>query len=199
MRQLFTLLLAGVITLYGQGVMAAPDKFEFDKAHTNILFSVNHLGLSNFFGQFNDFDGHVVFDQEKPANSKVEITIRTASVDTDVPDLDKHLLAEDFFDAAKYPDIRFKSNTVVKAGRNRYHVIGDLTLHGVTRQVTLLATLNYAGDHPLSKFLDKYKGAYYAGFSATAVIRRSEFGITSYVPNVADEVKIVIETELRRR
>jgi polyisoprenoid-binding protein YceI len=195
MRQLSSLLLAGVITLYGQGVMAAPEKFDFDKAHTNILFSVNHLGLSNFYGQFNDFDGQVVFDQEQPANSKVEITIKTASVDTDVPDLDKHLMAEDFFDAAKYPDIRFKSNTVVKAGRNRFHV----TLHGVTREVTLLATLNYAGEHPLSKFLDKYKGAYYAGFSATAVIRRSEFGITSYVPNVADEVNILIETELRRR
>ena len=72
-------------------------------------------------------------------------------------------------------------------------------MHGITREVTLRATLNHAGDHPLSKFLEKYKGAYYAGFSAVAVIRRSEFGMMTYVPNVADEVKIRIETELRRQ
>lgn len=199
MRNQVSALAAGMIAFFSHSAMATPENFEFDKAHTNILFAVNHLGLSNFYGQFNDFDGNLVFDQEQPANSKVEVTIRTASVDTDVPKLDEHLLAEDFFDAARFPTISFKSKTVSKVSKSRYHVLGDLTLHGVTREVTLLATLNHIGEHPLSKLLEKYKGAYYTGFSATAVIRRSEFGIESYVPNVADEVNIRIETELRRK
>ena len=198
MKPVISILLA-VVTGWSTNVLAAAEQYSFDKDHSNILFSINHLGLSDFRGQFNRFDGKVVLDQENAANSSVSVTIQAASIDTDVEELDKHLRGADFFDTDKYPTITFTSTKVSKVSRNRFRITGDLTMHGVTRPVTLRARMNYVGDHPLGKFLDKYKGAYYAGFSATMSVQRSEFGIDRNVPILADEVDLTIEVELKRQ
>ena len=199
MKRLITGSTLTLLMAASAGVNAAPETYSFDKPHTNIMFSVGHLGLSNFKGQFQEYDGTVVFDQEDVTNSSVRVTIKTASVDTDVAALDEHLLNADFFDAEKYPEIRFESTKVEKVYKDQFYITGNLSMHGVTKAVTLTARLNYAGPHPLAKFNEKYKDAYYAGFAAETTLRRSEFGIDRYVPMVSDEVRLIIDVELRRQ
>ena len=178
--------------------VSAADTYKFDKPHTKILFFWNHVGLSNQSGRFDDFEGELVFDQEKLENSRVEVTIKTASVDTDVPALDEDLLSENFFNASKHPTITFVSKQVRQTGTKTGQVMGDLTANGVTKPVTLDVTFNFKGVHPLSPYLEKYKDAEYVGFSARARVLRSEFGLGRFAPLTSDEIDIVIETEMRK-
>ncbi len=189
--------LAGAFTL-GGGVAQAADSYGFDKEHTKILFAYNHVGLSMQYGRFGDFDGQVVFDQENPANSKVDVTIKAASIDTWVPALDDHLRSADFFDVEKFPEITFRSTEIRRTGKNTGQVVGDLTIKENTKPVVLDVTFNFAGEHPLSPYLDKYKGAQYASFSAQTKILRSDFGVEQFAPLTSDEIEIIIETELRK-
>ena len=176
----------------------AADTFTLDKGHTKVIFKWNHLGISDQYGRFKDFDGTLVFDQEKPENSRVEVTIKTASVDTDVPALDAELIGENFFNAKKHPEITFVSTAVRRTGARTGKVTGDLTINGVTRPVTLQVTFNFAGEHPLSGFLPTYKDAYYTGFSARTTVLRSEFDVAAFAPMTSDAIDIIIETEMRR-
>ncbi|MCR9257395.1 MAG: YceI family protein [Alphaproteobacteria bacterium] len=184
-------------------LVAAPAKavetYAFDKAHTNILFAINHLGLSEFYGQFQDFDGTVTFDPADPTKSAMDVTIQATSVDTDVAALDEHLRNEDFFNVAQFPEITFKTTEIRRTGETTGEIVGELTMLGVTKPVTLDATMNFNGTHPLSGVLPYYKDAHYLAVSAETVVKRSDFGMTYLVPNVGDEVKIIIETELRRQ
>ena len=129
------------VAALGSGTAAqAAGTYNFDKGHTKILFFWNHLGMSNQSARFDDFDGTVVFDPEKLENSKVDVTIKTASVDTDVPAFDDHLKSADFFNAEKHPEITFVSTAVRKTGQETGQVVGDLTINGVTKPVTLDVT-----------------------------------------------------------
>ena len=123
-----------------------------------------------------------------PAASSVQVSLPLAMLDTHVPALDKHLKEPDFFNADKYPVVTFKSTAVQPLGGNKFKVTGNLTVHGVTKVVVLDATLNKIGPHPMSK-------AQSIGFDATASIKRSDFGMGAYVPNVSDAVNIRITTE----
>lgn len=118
----------------------------------------------------------------------MQVTIPLDGLDSHVPDFDEHLKSADFFDAAKYPNITFKSTKVEAAGANKLKVTGDLTVHGVTKPAVLDVNINKVGEQPMAK-----RAA--AGFDATTTLKRSEFGIGKYVPNVSDEVKIRITTE----
>ena len=171
---------------------AAPEHYDFDKRHTSILFFINHLGFSYVQGEFLDYDGELVFDPDDVANSRLRVAIKTASVDTDVDKLDDHLRNQDFFHVDKFPAMTFVSTKVEKTGDNTGRVTGDLTILGVTRPVTMEVRLNKAGEHPVYK-------KWAAGFSATATVKRSEFGMTYGVPMIGDDVRVVIETELHRR
>lgn len=194
-------------TLFGAALLAAgmtaaqaaPDSFTFDKTHTKVMFSYFHVGMSTQYARFDTVDGDVVFDVEKPENSKVSVTIDPASVDTDVKPLDDHLKAEDFFNVAKYPKVTFVSTEVRKTGTKTYQIVGNLTMKGKTHPVTLDATLNHLGDHPLAGFIKAYAGATFAGFSARTRIRRSDFDLGLYAPLTSDVVDIIIETELRQK
>ncbi len=188
------LLLASVFAL-GLGVSGAqaePVEYVFDTSHTSIEFYVNHMGFSNFQGEFQTFDGTLVFDEAKPQDSRVEVVIEANSIDTDVAALDKHLKSADFFDVAKFPNLTFKSKSIEITGDKTGIITGDLTMHGVTKKVALNVTLNKAAPNPMTK-----KAA--VGFSATATLQRSDFGISTYVPAVGDEVKIRIETEAQAK
>lgn len=175
----------GLSTTFAQ---AEPVQYAFDKDHTSIVFHVNHLGFSNFQGEFQQFDGTLVFDADKPQNSSVEVKVDVNSVDTDVAKLDDHLKSPDFFDANKFPSMVFKSKSIDVTGEKTGKITGDFTMLGVTKEVTLDVTLNKAADHPMMKVPA-------VGFSATGKIKRSDFGMNTYVPAVADEVVISIETE----
>lgn len=167
---------------------ATPVTYKLDPNHTMVLFSWNHFGFSNPTANLGIGEGTLVYDAAKPANSSVEVTLPLANLDTHVSALDEHLKKPDFFDAAKYPVVTFKSTKVEPLGGNKFKVTGDLTVHGVTKPVVLDATLNKAGMQPMLKVPA-------VGFDATGTIKRSDFGVGAYVPNVSDEVQIRITTE----
>jgi polyisoprenoid-binding protein YceI len=153
--------------------------------HTRVLFSVSHMGFTTWYGDFTQAAGALELDPAHPADSRVEVSLPTASVSTTNAVLDGELKGPDWFDAARYPTISFRSRQVTVTGPGRADVAGDLTLHGVTRPVTLHARFNAAGVNPLDK-------TYTAGFEAHGSIKRSEFGVTKYVPLVGDDVDLII-------
>ncbi len=167
---------------------AAPQTYKIDPGHTSVVASWNHFGFSNPVANFGGADGSIVYDPANVGASSVNVTLPLASLDTHVPKLDTHLRSSDFFDAEKFPTITFKSTKVESAGENKLKVSGDLTVHGVTKPAVLDVTINKVGEHPMAK-----QPA--AGFDATTTLKRSEFGVGAYVPNVSDEIKIRITTE----
>lgn len=176
--------------------LAAPEvpvtAYAFDKEHTSIGFSVSHLGYSNMVGRFMEYDGQFTFDEKNPKKSSVDVTIRPAGVSTISTKLDEYLQGADFFNTAKFPDVRFTSTAIKITGAKQADITGNLTLLGVTKPVTLKARFNKAEPNPISQ-------QYIAGFSADAVVKRSEFGMSKYVPMVGDEVRIHIEVEAARQ
>lgn len=166
--------------------------FAIDKSHARIVFSYNHLGYSTSYGLFTEFAGQLKFDPKAPANSALEVTVDMNSIYTTVPKLDEHLKTADFFDVAKYPKATFKSSKVTVTGPTTGTITGDLTLHGVTKPVTLAATFNGGGMNPAAKVYD-------LGFNATGEVKRSEFGLGAYVPMVGDDVALTISAEFHRQ
>ncbi len=179
--------LLGVTT----AAQAEIEQYKFDTVHTQIIFFVDHLGFSKSEGEFIDFDGGFTFDRGQPENSSVEVTIQTVSIDMDDEKWDEHMKNEDFFNVEKFPTMTFKSTGIEVTGENTANITGDLTLLGVTKPVVLNVTHNKSGKHP---FGEKYA----AGFSATASLKRSDFGMTYGLPMVGDDVEIRIEVEAER-
>jgi len=170
---------------------AAAEEWAIDQSHAHILFFVNHFGMSDIQGEFLEFDGTFTLDTEAPENSSVEVTIDVSSLDTGWAARDEHLLNADFFDAEQYPTITFTSTGVEVIGEETALVTGDLTVKDTTRPVTLEVTLNgLADDHPMMEGTQRH-----AGFSASARVLRSDFGVDMFAPAVSDEVEIRIELE----
>lgn len=181
-----------IIAVLFAGIIAAPalaaDNYTIEPGHTFPSFEINHLGFSTQRGRFNATKGKVTLDPANKAGS-VEINIDASSISTGLAKLEEHLKGEDFFDAKKFPDITFKSNKMNFSGDKLSSVEGELTLHGVTKPVTLNVTSFNCGVHPMTK-----KNV--CGADATTTIKRSEFDIKKYVPAVGDEVKILIQAEM---
>lgn len=171
------------------GTAYAADTYVLDKGHTEIRFSWSHFGVSKMSGLILDYKGALNFDAASPENSKLDFTAKTDSLWTHVEKLDLHLKSADFFDAAKFPEITFKSTKVEKTGETSGRITGDLTIKGVTRPVTLDTKLVFKGPHPMTK-----KPA--LGFQAVTTIKRSDFNVSTYVPAVSDEIDITINTEM---
>ncbi|QDZ07376.1 polyisoprenoid-binding protein [Sphingomonas panacisoli] len=159
--------------------------YKFDPDHTQIVFTVNRLGFTEFNGMFANPTGTVTLDSKNPAAAKVEATIPIAKVRTTSPELDMALQKADFFDAAQFPTATFVSTKVSVAGTTAT-ITGNLTLHGVTKPVTLKARFIGAGN----EFWGDKKLAF--GFAATTTIMRSQFGLTNSIPLVSDKVDLVI-------
>ena len=187
MRSFRYVVLAGLLGA-AMSAQAAPVTYKLDPGHTMVLFSWSHFGYSNPTANLGIADGTLVFDQQNPSKSSVEVTMPMSNLDTHVSALDTHLKEHDFFDAEKFPTVTFKSTSVQALGGNRYKVTGDLTAHGVTKPVVLTATLNKAGVHPMTHQQS-------IGFNATGTLKRSDFGVGAYVPMVSDEIKLNITTE----
>ncbi|WP_243625909.1 YceI family protein [Phenylobacterium hankyongense] len=164
--------------------------YKLDPSHSKITWSVTHFGYSTYIGQFASVNGALKLDPKAPATSDLQVTVDTPSLGTLNPALDTHLKSPDFLDVAKFPTATFKATSVKVTGARTADIAGDLTLHGVTKPVTLQATFNQAGVNPLDK-------KYTLGFAGAAKIKRSEFGITSYVPAISDDVTLTVEAEFK--
>jgi len=184
-----TLLLSALLsTALATPAIAAPVTYQLDPTHTDVLFTWNHNGFSFPTGRAGIGAGTLVYDPAQPASASVEVDIPLAELDTHVAKLDEIVKGEKLFNIAQHPQASFRSTSVAVQGKDRMKINGELTLHGVTKPVVLDATLNKIGEHPSRK-------TPLIGFDATGVIRRSEFGLTGFLPNIADEVQLRITTE----
>ncbi|MDC4428550.1 YceI family protein [Acinetobacter baumannii] len=176
------------VALASTVTLAAPVDYKIDPTHTATVFSWNHFGFSTPSANFSDIQGVIKVDNAKPANSSVNVTIPLSSVNTNVPALDKEFQEEAWFNAAKYPNIIFKSTKVETKDKKHFKITGDLTVKGITKPVVLDAVLNKQGEHPMAKVPA-------IGFNATTSFNRSDFGLGNYVPNVGDKITVNITTE----
>ena len=177
-------------TSFVPAAQAEPEKFVIDSAHTYPFFEINHLGWSTTRGLFRKVEGAATLDFARKQGS-AEIVIDANSLDTANAKRDEHLRGEDFFAVAQYPAITFKSDKLSFAGDKLVKADGQLTLHGVTKPVTLTFTQFKCGEHPVYK-------KHYCGADATATLKRSDFGITAYPGAVGEEVKLSIQVEAAR-
>lgn len=176
-----------VIAALAAAPALAADTYTIDSRHTFPTFEVNHLGFSTQRGRFNKVTGSITLDRAAKKGS-MEIVIDVASIDMGIDKWDEHMKSEDFFNAAKFPTVVFKSDTMKFDGDRLAAVDGQLTLLGVSKPVTLTVTRFHCAHNPMAK-----KDA--CGADATATIKRSEFGMKYAVPNVGDEVLLRIPVE----
>lgn len=160
-------------------------EYKVEPSHTQVQFSVRHLGFTDFSGVFSGVSGSLNLDPAHLNTSKLSVSIPVSSVLTTSSKLDEELKGAQWFDTARFPSATFTSTSIEKTGADTADVHGDLTLHGVTRPVVLKARFIGAGVNPLDK-------AYTVGLEATATIKRSEFGVKTYVPLVGDDVRLTI-------
>lgn len=187
MKRIYSRCLVACMLLLSFVISAQPERYVLDSSHTYVLFHINHLGFSNQSGKWYA-SGSLILDQNKPENSKVTATINVANIDTGNSELDNHLKGEEFFDVAKYPIATFVSDKIIMTGKNTAKVHGTLTLHGVSKPIILNVTLNKVDTSLITNKMT-------AGFSASANLKRSDFGITKFLPALGDDVKINIEGE----
>lgn len=169
-------------------VQGVSGTYVIDPTHTTVVAQWSHFGFSNPVANFGQAEGRIVYDADNVSASSVEVTLPLAGLNSFVADFDAHLRSADFFEAEKYPAATFRSTAVESAGGNRLKVTGDLTIKDQTRPVVLDVTINRFAEHPMLK-----RAA--AGFDATTTIKRSDFGVGAFAPNVSDEVQIRITTE----
>jgi polyisoprenoid-binding protein YceI len=193
MRHVFksTLLAAALLAGSLTPAFAAPETYALEATHTEVVFSWTHFGFSKPTAKFMNAVGTLVLDEAAPAASSVEVSFAIDGLNTGVAALDGHLKSKDFFDAATYPTATFKSTKVDVTGKDTANVTGNLTIHGVTKPVTLAVKLNKIGAN--------MKGVKTAGFNATGQIKRSDFGMGAYVPAVSDEITLVITAEANKK
>ncbi len=166
---------------------AQAETLTLDPSHTYVLWHIKHLGFSTQAGKWYA-KGTLLIDEKKPQDSKVDVTIDVAKIITGDPELDHHLKGPMFFSTAKYPTATFVSNKIMMTGKDTAKVEGVLTLRGISKPITLNIKLNKVGVSPVS---DKMT----AGFSGTTKIKRSDFGMTTFLPSLSDEVDLNIEAE----
>ncbi|HET6148514.1 MAG TPA: YceI family protein [Polyangia bacterium] len=194
MKSIATGFIALTVAAYAAPSLASV--WEIDPTHSSAGFSIKHMMVSTVKGQFAKVSGTINLDDKNPTKSTVEVTIDPSTIDTHEPKRDGHLKSPDFFDVAKYPTINFKSTKIDKAGKGKFKVTGDLTMHGVTKPVTLAVE----GPAPAVKNM---MGGMSSGVTATGKINRKDWGLTWNKPLeaaggvlVGDEVGLDINLEL---
>lgn len=173
-------------------VLAQTTAWQVDTAHTNSQFAVKHLGISTVRGQFAKTTGQIQLDEKDITKSQVEITVDTTTLDTRNESRDKDVKGESYLDVAKFPTMTFKSKRITNAGDGKLKLTGDLTLHGVTKEVT------FDVDGPTAAINDPWKNLR-RGASASAKINRHDFGVNGGGSFVGDEIAITIDLEFIRQ
>jgi polyisoprenoid-binding protein YceI len=166
---------------------AAGQSHKVDPVHSTVLFKIQHFGAGNFYGRFNDASGTIVLDPKEPGKSTVELQVKADSIDTANEKRDQHVKGPDFFNVKQFPLITFKGKDLKKTGDTKYEVTGDLTLHGVTKEVKIQAEQVGSGKG--------MGGEIRTGFEATFKLKRSDFGMKFMVGPVGDEVQIIASLE----
>ena len=188
-----TLVAAASCLLVGQNTLAA-ENYVIDPSHTSIVFGVNHMGFSYTYGRFNKMKGGYMLDRENPAASNIQLSISAASIDTNDEGRDAHLKGPDFFNVKQFPGISFQSKSIAVEETPKgpvYNVTGDLTIHGVTKEVTLPLQKMGEGNGP--------NGNYRTGFHCETSLKRSDFGMTNMIPMIGDEVAVTVSFEGTRQ
>ena len=165
--------------------------YKLETSHARVIFATSHMGFSTWYGDFTGATGTLTLDPKDPAASKLDVSIPVAGVTTTNAKLDDELKSADWFDAATYPTITFKSTKVTVTAPGEAKVEGDLTFHGVTKPVTLDATFKASGQNPMTK-------AYTVGFEVKGALKRSDFGVTTYVPLIGDDVTLTISAPFEK-
>lgn len=170
----------------------AQDTWTADKAHSQLSFGITHMGISEVEGLFDEFDAVIVTSEDDFSDAVFDVTVDVASINTGVDRRDNHLRSADFFDVEKYPTMTFESQSIEKIGEDKYELTGDLTLHGITKPVTL--ELWYRGT------IEQEKGPV-SGFQVTGTLNRSDFNIGEGFPEPAlsDEVRIKFDGEFKKQ
>lgn len=169
----------------------AAETYRFDAVHSQVQFRVDHLGFSESEGEFHDLRGEFRFDRDDWSTSSCDVTIGVASLDLDDDGWNRKMLERDWFDAARFPEMRFRCLKVERLDERSGRIDGELSLRGITRPVVLELRFNRAGIH-------KYSLKYTAGFMASTTIRRSDFGMVRYLPEIGDEIRIRLDIEGQR-
>lgn len=177
----------GLVALCGANSAVAADSYTLDSSHSFPRFTINHFGFSTHHGQFNKTAGKLVLDRTAKTGS-LEVTVQTASIGTGDPKLEDHLRSPDFFNVEKFPTMVFKAKTIKFNGDVPASAEGELTLLGVTKPLTLAISKVVCAQHPFYKKED-------CGAEASGKLKRSDFGMTKYVPAVGDEVTLIIQVE----
>jgi polyisoprenoid-binding protein YceI len=186
------------LVLFAVPALSHAATWQIDPEHSSVQFKIRHLMVSNVKGEFTRFNGVVAIDDQDISRSHVNVNIETASIDTRVAKRDEHLRSADFFDVTKYPAMTFVSKKVAKAGKGNLKVTGDLTIHGVTREVILDV------EGPTADVKDPW-GNIRRGATATTQINRKDFGLTwnkaleTGGVVVGDDVTITLEVEMIRK
>ena len=191
------LLLAFAAPALAQPADPKPDQvqagaYTVEPSHTKVLFSLSHLGFTTWYGEFGNASGKLNLDPKSLTASSLDVSVPVDSVNTNNAKLDGELRGAAWLDADKFPQIHFVSTKVVRQGKAQARIFGDLTLHGVTRPVVLDASFNGAGVNPMSKGTT-------VGFNATTLIKRSDFGVATYLPLIGDAVNIRISAAFERK
>lgn len=181
-----TLLAAALVM--GATSATAAEKYLLDASHSQVVFTYEHLGFSTTTGMFSGFEGEIMFDEENPADSSVEVSMPVQSMITGWEARSDHFMSGDFFDAQEGDLVTFKSTDIEVTGEDTAKITGDLTLNGVTKSVVLDSKLNQKGDHPM-------EGKPWAGFDATTTLLRSDYNLGKFAPYVSDEVQVSISIE----
>jgi polyisoprenoid-binding protein YceI len=166
--------------------------WQIDPNHTAAQFSVRHMGISTVRGAFTKVSGSAQYDPADPSKTSVEATIDAASVDTRVSMRDDDLRSPNYFEVAKYPTITFKSKSVQAVGTGKLKIVGDLSIHGVTKEVALDV------DGPSAPVTDP-RGTSHVGASASTTVKRTDFGVGSSNPMIGEDITITIDVELVRK
>ncbi len=165
--------------------------YKIDPVHSSVVFRVKHMNLSYFYGRFNEISGTITWDDRNPDNCAITAQVAADSVDTRVEKRNQHLKSPDFFNALEFPTIQFKSRKIEKAGEGKYKVVGDLTLHGVTKPLMIEVEKTGEGKGPT--------GAPSMGGQTAFTIKRTDFGMNFLLDGVSDEVVLTISVEAGRQ
>ena len=183
------LLMTTTLALAASAAHAAPETYELDPSHSQVVFTYNHLGFSTTTGMFSGFEGEVRFDEADPANSSVEVSMPVMSMFTGWEEREEHFMDDDFFGAEEGDMITFTSTDIEVTGDKTALITGDLSMNGVTESVVLDTVLNQKSEsHPINN-------RPWMGLDATTTLKRTDFGLGKFAPAVSDEVAVEISIE----
>lgn len=183
------MLFAAAVALSATAAHAAPESYELDASHSQVVFTYNHLGFSSTTGMFSGFEGEIIFDEDDPAASSVEVSMPLMSMDTGWEKREEAFMSDEFFDAKEGDLVTFTSTDIEVTGDNTALITGDLTMNGITKSVVLDTVMNQKSDaHPMNN-------RPWMGFDATTTLKRTDFELGKFAPYVSDEVEVTISIE----